>query len=101
MFVATGEFCDWLHEVVFSGGAYSLVNYFAREITYLSFNIQNNLYLSAGNTRIIHEVLFHNVNIGVWCALNETRIIGSIFSSDTTNPGTYSENISLFFFNSV
>jgi hypothetical protein len=33
---------------------------------------------------------FHNVNIGAWCAFNVTRIIGSIFSSDAINPGTYS-----------
>jgi len=41
MFVATVLFCDWLHEVVFSGGTYPLVTYFEGEITYLSFNTQN------------------------------------------------------------
>jgi len=74
--------------VVFSGAAYPIVTYFAGEITYLSFNTQNNCYMSAGNTRIIHEVPFHNINIGVWCAFNKKIIILPIFSSDATNPGT-------------
>jgi hypothetical protein len=42
MFVATVLFCDWLHEVVYNGGAYPLVIYFAGKITYLSFNTQTN-----------------------------------------------------------
>jgi len=46
MFVATVLFCDWLHELVFSGAAYHIVTYFAGEITYLSFNTQNNLHVS-------------------------------------------------------
>jgi hypothetical protein len=34
---------------------------------------------------IITEVLLHNAEVGVWCAVGAVRIIRHIFFSDTTN----------------
>jgi hypothetical protein len=44
---------------------------------------QNNEYLSSVNPHLIHEVLLHDVKVGVWCAVNDKRIIGPILYAET------------------
>ena len=42
-------------------------------------NTQNNRYCIADNTTLIHELLSHDINVWIWCAINVTRINGATF----------------------
>jgi hypothetical protein len=42
-------------------------------------NSQNSRCWSAENLHTIHEVLLHDVKIGVWCAISVHRIIAIVF----------------------
>lgn len=41
---------------------------------------QNKINWSVENHMLIREVLLHDDNVDVWCAMNATRVIGPIFS---------------------
>jgi hypothetical protein len=56
-------------------------------------NSQNNWYWRAENPRFIHELPLPDEEIGVWCAINACRIIGTIFYNDTVNALRYVNNI--------
>jgi hypothetical protein len=47
-------------------------------------NSQNNRYWSAENQHSVHKVPFHDVKIGVWCAISAHRIIGPVFFRELT-----------------
>ena len=61
-------------------------------------NSQNNRYWSAENPMLIQEVPLHGVQVGVWCAMSATRIIGPIFFSETLNSHRYVTQILTPFF---
>jgi hypothetical protein len=41
--------------------------------------MQNNRYWSSQNRHLTHEVLLHQVKVGVWCALSARRVDGPVF----------------------
>jgi hypothetical protein len=46
---------------------------------------KNKRYWFAENPMLIHELTIHDVTVGVWCAMNATRILVSIFSEIITS----------------
>jgi hypothetical protein len=52
-------------------------------------NSQNTRYCAAENPHLVHEQPLHDQNIGVWCAVLGTRIIGPIFFDKTVNTEVY------------
>jgi hypothetical protein len=46
-------------------------------------NAENIGYHSADNPRLIYEIPFQNITVGVWCAVSVTDMPRSILSSDT------------------
>jgi hypothetical protein len=61
-------------------------------------NSQNNRYRSAENPHSVHEVLLHDVKIGVWCAISAHEIIGPVFFQKTINSERYVRLIQTSFF---
>jgi hypothetical protein len=45
------------------------------------------------NPHIIRQTPLNNQKVGVWCAVNAKRIIGSVFSYDALNSKRYVNNI--------
>jgi len=52
-------------------------------------NIQNNRSWLADNYKLIHPVPLCDTKIGVWCAINATRIIGTNLFSGTFKAESY------------
>jgi hypothetical protein len=81
-YVARVRFC----EAVCSGEVDTLPAYFTDE-AWFSFdghaNIQNNRPWLADNYKLIHQVPLCDTKIGVWCAINATKIIRPNFFSGT------------------
>jgi len=84
--IARLEFCDtvvmvksihcWHVDIVCSGEVnITLLSSQTKAWFYLSrhINTQNNRYLSLENHRLMHELLLHNIKVGVWCAIGAMR----------------------------
>jgi hypothetical protein len=48
-------------------------------------NTQNNRYRSFQNSHVSHKVLFHPVEVGVWCAVSARKIVESLLFHETVN----------------
>jgi hypothetical protein len=62
-------------------------------------NTQNSRYCSADSPRLIHKVLLHDVNFGVWCVVSATTVIRPNFFPDTINSERHTGQILAPFFN--
>ena len=76
------QYCRWLLSMVEEGRLDPLLYFMSDEAWFhLSgyVNSQNTRYWSSENPHVIHETPLHNLKIGVWCAVSETKIVGPIF----------------------
>jgi hypothetical protein len=64
-------------------------------------NSQNNRYSSEENPGLIHELPFHDEKRALWCAMEVSRIIGSIFYDKGLNVVRYTNNILRTFFSEL
>ena len=74
------QYCRWLLSVVEEGPLDSLLYFTSDEAWFhLYVNSQNTRYCSSENPHVIHETPLHDLKIGVWCAVSETKIVGPFF----------------------
>jgi hypothetical protein len=64
-------------------------------------NAQNNRYWSSINPRQTFEVPLHDQNIGVWCAITLSRIVGPIFFKTILIQSGMSVTFYVTFFGSI
>lgn len=100
-YAARVRFWSVLCEAWCSGEVDPLLSYFTDDVWFhLSGHVstQNNRHQWADNPVLLHEVLWHDIKTGAWCAVSAAIIIWSIFFMDTVSLEWYIGKIMSPFF---
>jgi hypothetical protein len=71
------HFCSWFLQTVVECGIDPQLTFFSVEVWFhlqRYINMQNNRYWSSLNPLLTHEVAFHPVKAGVWCAVRKIDV---------------------------